>query len=163
MTETRLKGRPPKTMLSSQDNTQALSAANRGLTGAKEVHAMTAVRNITVNDPRYNNRYAGMDFSGKNVKEFLNSAVHTHLDFTGCNFKNADFTYAEEGRVHGLTLQACKFKDCNLDGAILAYCDLRWSDLNGASGLDTVVICDITKDGDIVGGSATKTDGCVGL
>jgi uncharacterized protein YjbI with pentapeptide repeats len=160
---TNTKKQTVKTALTSKDNTETLAIAKQGLSGAKQVHSMTAVRNVTVNDPHYNAKYAGMDFAGKKVKDFLNSSVHTHLDFTGCNFEGADFTYEEHGCIYGLTLQACKFKDCNFNNAVMAYTDLRWSDFTGANGLDSVVICDITTNGDIVGGSAAKTDGCLGL
>lgn len=97
--------------------------------------------------------------------DFLGGNVHTHLDFTGCDFTNADFTVvdAKTKERTGLILQACKFNGCILDGAIFAYCDVRWSDFTGAKGIDNVIISDFTQDGNIVGGSATQTEGCVGL
>lgn len=155
-----------KTMLSANtaEDKEVVQVAKTGLSGAKQLHAMTATRSVEINDPRYKDVYKGVSFAGKRMIDVLNSPVHTHLDFTGCDFTGTDFTYIDnEGNTSGMVLQACKFVDCNMEGAVMAYCDVRWSDFSKAINTDKMTICDLEANGGIVGGSVLKTDGCISV
>lgn len=147
------------TALDVQQNPEG-ATIGRGLKNAAARAKAMAGTAETLNPPVYDENFQGMSFAGKNMYGVLRTSLATHLDFTGCDFTDADFTYfpkAESGydvdKRKGLVLQACKFNDCKLDNAVFAYCDLRWADFTGATGMDSVVIEDFDADGQAIPGS----------
>lgn len=162
----------PEKKATSLDVAQGIegSVLGKGLKNAASRTAAMAGNAEKLNHPVYDTAFHGMKFAGKNVYSILRTNIATHFDFTGCDFTGADFTFfAKEGtgldtnQRYGLVLQGCKFNNCKLDDAIFAYCDLRWANFDGATGLESVIIEDFDADGQAILGSQANTFEAMGI
>lgn len=147
------KSKTVTTELSPQDKAKA------ALDKAKS--AALIFRQDGENPPKWRD-YRGTDFSGKVIREFLNTETIVNGDFTGAKLDDADFTYEKDGKIYGMVLQGCKFNGASLKGTNFAGCDLRWSEFDGGSA-DGALFAAFDEEGNVIPSSLANVHEVKGL